>query len=212
LTWGRPLPEETPVHEKALLLQNEILKFLKIFSWEKYLFSERLNFELADVGARTFSFAPAFESFFSSYARNVKVSGIEIDAYRRFTNLRTRRDYGEYYAKKVRYGEYFPQDFLKWEKSVDLVLMLHPFVTPEPHENWGLPQHTFKPDELFAHSFSLLRKKSGLMLLSSPNLEEFEIAKNLALKSGFVFLEESRWLPTLESIQKQPRLGALFAT
>ena len=191
-------------------MQNEIISFLRIFSWEKYLKARVSDLELADVGARTFAFAPALEKFFSNFVENTILNGIEIDAYRRFTNLRTRRDYGEFYASQVKRGRYFPQDFLAWKKPLDLVLLLHPFVTREPHENWGLPLKTFKPEKLFQHSRALLKERAGLLLLSSPNMEEFKIAKDLAFQSGFVFLEEGSWFPSKYSIQQQPRLGTLF--
>ncbi len=56
---------------------------------------------VADVGCRTFLFAPVIERCFAAHGLRVELHGIELDAFRRFTDLRTRQDHGRFYAALV---------------------------------------------------------------------------------------------------------------
>jgi SAM-dependent methyltransferase len=161
------------------------------------------------VGTRTFAIAPVIEKLFQKLNPTPEIHGFEVDAYRRFTNLRTRADYGQYYSRKVKNGYYHAGDFRSTEKKFDMIFNLHPFVTETAHVAWGLPLKVYDPVGLFSHCHRSLAH-SGLFLLSSPNEEEYVRALNLSASVGFNLIEEKKWFPTPGSSQKQPRHGALF--
>jgi len=211
---GRPISESEKTHNLAEEFQAELLEFFDLFSWP-FSKEDRPSAKgcvIADVGTRTFSSAPAIEKNFEKIYSEVEIHGYEIDAYRRFTNFRTRADYGHYYSKKVRKGFYHAEDFRKSSRKYDIILMLHPFVTPSAHLAWGLPLSLYDPRDLFAHCLRSLRGETGLFLLSSPREEEYEKAVDLTLSLGFELIDEKVWRPRQNSIQKQMRLGALFKT
>jgi hypothetical protein len=103
-------------------------------------------------------------------------------------------------------------DFLKWRKPLDLVLMLNPFVTKTPLMAWGLPLRHYAPAKLFSHAYERLKNQNGVMLLSSPFEDEFEIAKELALNAGFGLGEEGTWHFSETTFQKQSRYGVVCYT
>jgi hypothetical protein len=211
LTWGRPISPSTKLHPQAKRFQTELTEFLKAFSWQNYLTPSQLQkLTIADVGTRTFSSVLSFEEVFQLQTQSLELHGFEIDAYRRFTNFRTRADYGKYYAARVKAGYFHAVDFTTWSGHFDLIAMLHPFVTPEPLQAWGLPLKEFKPQLLFDHAAKNLLPSQGLLLLSSPNDDEFQKSLQLANNSGFWLLEKRQWAPQKGSLQKQPRLGALL--
>lgn len=208
LDFRLPLPDAEKNHPLTKRMQDEIEEFLRLFDWPIKASSD--SFVIADVGTRTFSTAPVFDRLFREKNRNVEVHGIEIDAYRRFTNFRSRADYGHYHASQIPRGFYHPTDFTKWNQECDVIALLHPFVTAEPLLRWGLPLAELKPERIFNHAAQLLLPKKGVLLLSCPNEEEFEIASELASGSGFKLLQKKNWHPQLGSLQTQPRWGALF--
>jgi len=222
LRWRFPLGEKR-VHEMAVSLQSELNSFIRQFNWsivkfpsEKHIdgpkSSPKASLRVADVGARTFVLAPVFERLFADLGFPSEIHGIEVDAFRRFTNFRSRADYGHYYAKLVKHGEYHAMDFLKWTQDLDVIFLLHPFVTKEPLVQWGLPTRFFQPDKLLAHCVSTLRNRRGRLLLSCPTEEEFEIATRLLVQNGMKLTERHDWHPEKENakIQKQSRLGGMF--
>jgi len=209
IRWGKPIPENEPVHGMADVFQGELEEFLESFVGLDQV-SFRKNIVVADVGTRTFSSAPVIEKVFRKQGLESEIHGYEIDAYRRFTNLRTRAAYGQYYAKKIRNGFYHAADFRETQVKFDVILMLNPFVTKKTHLAWGLPLNNYAPENLFFHCYNSLRKGTGLFLISSPNQQEFEMALKLSVSSGFTLCEEKQWYPATHSLQRQPRLGALF--
>lgn len=207
MKWSRPLRENERTHPLAINLQIEILNFLDAFNWNLLLKNKNTKLTVADVGARTFSFAPAFEELLAGLGFSSELFGIELDAYRRFTNFHTRADYGHYYARQVEKGEYIVGDFLKWQKQCDVIFLLNPFVSVEPLLSWGLPLSNFKPVEIFRHAFDQLEDKFGILIVSSPTREECQEALRIAKAVGFKFVETQNWAPTSSSIQRQPRFG-----
>lgn len=166
---------------------------------------------VADVGARTFNLARPLDLLCRSLKLDPEIHGIELDGYRRYRSLRTRADYGKFHAQTIANGYFHVMDFLDWTKPLDLVVLLNPFVTLFPLKAWGLPKKYFQPERLFKHAASLLEERQGLMLLSSPNEEEFRLALALANRFGLDAVESQEWKPGPQHIQRQPRFGCLLS-
>lgn len=215
LRYSRPLKEDAPIPAMDFRVQNEFKEFLNLFRWEEILSSlpEKGVLRVADVGARNFCFAPVIDECFKSIGRELQLSGIEIDSYRRLSNFHTRFDYGMFYANLCRHAEFHPIDFLKFNQTLDFAFLLNPFVTNEPTVRWGLPLSALKPSDFFAHAYRLLEPKKGIALVSSPSIEEFELVLEFALKQGFKLgppEEEVVWRPHERSQQKKPRYGIVL--
>lgn len=209
IQFPRPLPFSMPIPKQETQFQEEVREFLNQLSWDRFLFKKNKPWRVADVGAKNFSLAPLIDELFLEKNLEVEIHGIEIDAFRRLSNLHTRADYGRYFASKARMARYHSIDFLEFSKPLDLILMLNPFVTPEPLQAWGLPLKHFRPSALFDHASKLLKAQKGFAILSSPNEKEFQIASDLAIKAGFLLGAPTHWEPRANSIQKKPRFGRL---
>lgn len=206
LRWGRRVdPQKLPRVDARV--QGEIREFLDCF--DPKVFVPLWDIVACDVGARNFATGPVIDDFFAKLGISAEIHGIEIDAFRRLADLRTRADYGYYYARQMRRGFFHPTDFLRWDKQVDVAFVLNPFVTMEPLLDWGLPGRLFTPEKFFDHLVELI-KPTGLMVLSAPNEEEFAEALKLASERGFLTLQTVRWEPRADSAQRKPRLGVIL--
>ncbi len=190
-------------------LANEVIAFLERFDWPAPT-EEHAFLTIADVGCRNFFLAPALDSFFRARGWEPALHGIEIDAYRRLSNLRTRRQYGEFYAAQVPQAEFHAMDFLKWKSGLDCILLLHPFVKARSVLAWGLPLKVLRPEAIFQHAAEKLIP-GGLMLVSSPTPEELELSVRFALDAGLAPLQSAEWKPGPDATQSRPRLGVLFS-
>ena len=199
------------IPRRDLNLQIEFQEFLQLFDW-KPLLSEfkKTKPTVADIGARNFVFAPIIDQLLKEHSIEGSIHGIEIDAYRLLWGFHTRKDWGEFYARKARHAIYYPMDFLLWRTAIHLGFMLNPFVSKEPLLAWGLPMSQLKPEALFNHAFTCLKPHNGVLILSCPSEEEFELARVLAKAARFTEGQKTLWKPKEISIQKKPRYGLVL--
>lgn len=206
-----PGPAPKGATDEDRLLQLELEQFLSQFSWPDLLSSHSGPVvRLLDVGARNFFLAPVLQRFVKSCHKSPELHGIELDPYRRLSNLSTRWDYGRYYAQAVENGFFHPQDFLSWKQPAHGILLLNPFVTTYPQIKWGLSLECFKPHQIFRHAFNLTRLFGGFVIVSFPSPLEKVIGLEMAIACGFEIADEVVWKPSAQSLQKKPRLGFLL--
>lgn len=187
LTVQAPLPAD--IH-----FQNEMRNFFSLYDWKTHLNDKPKDgqFKVLDVGARNFSLAPVFHSLFTKERFRPEVHGIEIDAYRRMRNFRTRYDYAKYFTSIVPDSCFHACDFLEWSGTADCVFALNPFVTTSPLLAWGLPLKNFRPEAFFEKAASVLPPALGLLFVTNPSEEEVEITRQ-HLKKDFALLEQHTW-------------------
>lgn len=190
--------------------QNELIEFLSSVRWDLVITPSEPAWECLDVGAKNFAAGPVLDRVFHGLGATAYIRGIEIDAFRRSRDLRSRADYARHFVQKMRNASFHNMNFLDWWKPARGIVMLNPFVTFEPHLKWGLPSRTFAPAELFAHSRTLLQSTGGWLLTSSPTEHEREIVEGLARENKFQRLQQLVWSPGPQTLQRQPRLGALW--
>jgi len=210
LKWGRPLPATTPIPERHRRLAAELLGFFQKFPWEDILKNTPSKLVIADIGARNFSAARGIEKLYEIYGKKAAIHGIEIDAYRRLVDFRTRADWGHYHASQIKNGHYHAMDFLDWQAPLDVAFFLNPFVTHSPLLAWGLPLTRFAPERLFQHCHKLLKRRHGVVVLSSPDEEEKALCMRWASTTGFQLVSQHNWFPENDSIQKDPRMGSVW--
>lgn len=209
IRFEKNLPQDfqIPISEKKF--QEEIEEFLNKLDFHKLFLEPKSQYVVCDVGAKNFSLAPVLDRYLRENQKTGEIHGIELDAYRRLSDFRTRLDYARFFSKQAREAYFHPIDFLNFEKNSDVILMLNPFVSKAPLLAWGLPLKYLKPTELFIHAAELLREKKGALVLSSPSEDEFEIASKLATRAGFQLGMPVLWHPKPQSVQKKPRFGRL---
>lgn len=199
-----PIREVRPVDLK---LAEETASFLLAFNWPV---PGPRPCRVLDVGAKNFFLALAADRFEPIWGKDFELHGIELDAYRRYPNLRARADYGRYYAAQSSRGTYHAMDFLAWEAPADIILLLHPFVLPRSVLAWGLPLRFLQPSQLVGHAWHLLRP-GGLLLTSSPTQSELTSLNDLTSKlDGCTEIETKKWSPCPETAQQTWRFGTLF--
>jgi hypothetical protein len=197
LRWGRKIDAQKAARLDAPL-QADFEAFLARFDWRDALapFAPGQRLNVADVGCRTFLFAPVLERHLQALGFRATLHGIELDAYRRFTDLRTRADYGHFYAASVEAGHFHARDVLDFRTELDIIFLLDPFVALDPLLSWGLPRSHFAPARIFAHLRTLLSPGRAVLVTSNPSEDERDITRALAEAEGFRCREEHRWEPT----------------
>jgi SAM-dependent methyltransferase len=190
-------------------LGDEVLSFISLFHWPDKTSKSPARPVVVDIGCRTFFLAPALDRFFRELGYQPEIHGVEIDAFRRMRDFRTRKEWGDFFASTISNGNFHAMDFLQWEKPVDFALLLNPFVLERSVLAWGLPLRFLQPE-------ALLRKckdqmvPGGRLLISAPTAKELAESVRLAARVGFKKLQTANWQPTESSIQTRPRLGVLF--
>ncbi|OGH99896.1 MAG: hypothetical protein A2039_04465 [Candidatus Melainabacteria bacterium GWA2_34_9] len=115
----------------------------------------------------------------SASARNpLFLDGIEIDAFRVYSDFHTRYDYAQYYIKNLANTRYITKDFLQHNEKYDYIIWFFPFVTEFPLQEWGLPLSKFKPSEMLKHAYDSLNS-GGKMLIVNQDEKEYAIQENL---------------------------------
>lgn len=132
---------------------------------------------ILDIGSKNWFYAKGEYDFFKEISSNIKLDGVELDAYRLYSNFYSREEVAKYYIKGIN-ANYISGNLLDISEKYDYIVWILPFVLPEPHSYWGLPKKYFYPEKLLAHAYSLL-KTSGEMLIINQGAEEANAQKQL---------------------------------
>lgn len=120
-----------------------------------------------DIGCKNGAYFPALGSFTGS-----GWNGIELDAYRRYWNLASRRDHGCFIAKPFD-CHYISGSLLNFKPSqpYQLITWFLPFVVESPLNAWGLPRRFYQPTALLQHAYQLLAPGGTLLILNQGEWE-----------------------------------------
>lgn len=129
-----------------------------------------------DIGSKNWEYVRGEYKFFKQYAKDLKLDGVEIDAYRLYSNFYSRYEYAKFYTRDLEGANYYPDDLLNIQGEYDYIVWFLPFVTKYPLKRWGLPEKFFMPERLLEHAYGLLRKE---MLIVNQGEKEAEIQKKL---------------------------------
>ncbi len=121
-----------------------------------------------DVGAKNGATLPGLATFGGTW------DAIEVDAHRRYWNLRTRRAVGEAMAGAFPGCRFLAADVRTLTGSYDLVTWFLPFVFADPHRAWGLSARLFDPAGTLAHVVSLVAPGGTLFLVNQGEAEAEE--------------------------------------
>ena len=163
-----------------------------------------------DVGSQNFVYAPALSLFFSRWnaaaPRAVRLSGIEVDPFRRYLHFHTRRDLAEYYASLVPPCEYLVGDFLRFPFAgrFHAITCFRPFLAAQPLVQAGLPLSLLRPEEALRRALELLEPQ-GRLILSFQSEAEAEGAQELFGKLGVAAGRLRRWDPPSGAVERRPQ-------
>lgn len=121
-----------------------------------------------DVGAKNGALLPGLATFGGAW------DVVEVDAHRRYWNLRTRRAVGEAVAGAFPGCRFLAADVRSLTGRYDLVTWFLPFVFPAPHHAWGLPAALFDPVGTLRHVCGLLAPGGTLFIVNQGEAEAEE--------------------------------------
>lgn len=163
--------------------------------------------KVLDIGSKNWFYASGEWSFYKygGGEREIFLDGIEIDAFRVYSDFHTRYDYAQFYIKNLPNTRYITKDFMEHNDKYDFIVWFFPFVTEFPLLEWGLPLSRFKPAEMLRHAYECLNE-NGKILIVNQDETEYEIQEelirdlNLAyeklgeFKNSFVEFERKRYV------------------
>ena len=141
-------------------------KYVKEILERHFLKSQKAQLQVLDIGCKNWFYAKGEYEFFSEFSSDFMLDGVEIDAYRLYSNFYSRYEVAKFYIKDLKNVNYIAGNLLNIDKKYDYIIWFLPFVTYEPHKFWGLPKKHFCPEKLLSHAVSLLNDGGQMMILN----------------------------------------------
>lgn len=150
--------------------------------------TSRTSLRALDIGCKNWFYAKGEYEFFKSISDNVILDGVELDAYRLYSNFYSRYEVAKFYTKDLQGVNYIAGNLLDLEEKYDYITWFLPFVLIKPLMYWGLPKKYFCPEKLLEKAYSLLND-GGEMLIINQGEEEACAQKKLFDKLGVLYEE-----------------------
>lgn len=137
-----------------------------------------------DIGSKNWEYVKGEYTFFKQYTENLHLDGVEIDAYRLYSNFYSRYEVAKFHIKNLEGVSYYPDNLLNIVGNYDYIVWFLPFITEYPLQKWGLPRKFFMPEKLLEHAYKILKKE---MLIINQGKEEANIQECLLKKMNISF-------------------------
>lgn len=131
-----------------------------------------------DVGSKTWSYLPGLAAYLQQHRPNYRLTGVELDGYRLYTDGYTRQQYAQALAAFYPQAQYRLADACTVFGPFHGISLLLPFVLPETHRAWGLPTPFFQPATLLRH-LVLQLAEGGVLLIINLTKAEQEVQQTL---------------------------------
>jgi SAM-dependent methyltransferase len=163
-----------------------------------------------DVGCKNFEYAPGLLAAFAPFTADrsrLRLTGIELDAYRVYSSLHSRADAAEYFLGLARdlgfTGDhrFLAGDVLDHHDRYDCVTWFSPFLTLYPLLRWGLARDQLRPAALIRHVVARVAP-GGLLVVVNQEPEEDEIQRALFRDLG---IEAESFVVTSKFPRKYPQ-------
>lgn len=130
-----------------------------------------IQIKALDIGSKNWFYAKGEYEFFNSFCNNFYLDGVEIDAYRLYSNFYNRYEVAKYHTKSLKNTKYIAGNLLDLKDKYDYIIWFLPFVLIEPHKAWGLPKNYFYPKRLLKHAYNLLNTGGQLLIINQGDIE-----------------------------------------
>ena len=130
--------------------------------------------KILDIGSKNWFYAKGEYEFFQSFCPKFTLDGIEIDAYRLYSNFYTRYEVAKFYTRNLKNTNYIAGNLLNLETKYNYIIWFLPFVLKEPLIAWGLPLKHFCPEKLLQHAYNLLAPNGEMLIINQGELEAQE--------------------------------------
>ena len=168
--------------DSELIKRNKLENSYTQAVLEKYFSkSRKQKLNVLDIGCKNWFYAKGEHEFFASFCDDFRLDGVEIDAFRLYSNFYNRYEVAKYYTKGLKNTNYIAGNLLDLKDKYDYIIWFLPFVVYEPHKYWGLPKKYFYPEKLLDHAYNLLNP-NGEMLIVNQGEKEFETQKEFLKK------------------------------
>lgn len=171
-----------------LIERNKLENFYTMDILDQAFTKRGENLRVLDIGCKNWFYAKGEYDFFKSFCNNFQLDGVELDAFRLYSNFYNRYEVAKFYTKGLENTNYIAGNLLDLSEKYDYIIWFLPFVVYEPHKYWGLPKKYFYPEKLLKHANSLLNE-NGQMLIVNQGEKEYEIQKHLLNKIGISYKE-----------------------
>ena len=132
---------------------------------------EKQSISVLDIGCKNWFYARGEYKFFESFCSDIKFDGVELDAYRLYSNFYNRYETAKYYTRGLKNTHYIVGNLLDIKNKYDYILWFLPFVIEEPLVKWNLPKKFFCPEKLLAHAYSLLQVGGQMLIINQGEIE-----------------------------------------
>jgi hypothetical protein len=141
----------------------------------------------ADIGPSHWFYVQALHAVLKWYecpkGRQVVLNGFEVDPYRVYADLHSRWDHARAHMRGLQDVQYLPYRFRRQPGGFDLITMYYPFVFPDDHLKWGLPEILFDPEGLLCDAWESL-KPGGVLVIVNQGEKEHRAQKSMLLQAG----------------------------
>lgn len=144
--------------------------------------NDKISIRVLDVGCKNWSYVGGEYSYFNKIYHEVVLDGVELDAYRLYSNFYSRYETAKYYTKDLKNTNYIVDDVINLNDKYDFIIWILPFITVYPLQYWGLPKKYFCPEKLLNHVYINLLNENGQLLIINQGQEEAELQKDLLVK------------------------------
>ena len=167
------------VEKNSKLIERNKLENLYTMDVLDQAFAKRgENLRVLDIGCKNWFYVKGEYDFFKSFCNNLQLDGVELDAFRLYSNFYNRYEVAKFYTKGLENTNYITGNLLDLSEKYDYIIWFLPFVVYEPHKYWGLPKKYFYPEKLLKHANSLLNE-NGQMLIVNQGEKEYEVQKQM---------------------------------
>ena len=156
-------------------MENLYTKSVLESGFEKKVFS---SVKVLDIGCKNWFYAKGEYEFFNSFCDEIFLDGVEIDAYRLYSNFYSRYEVAKFHIKNLKNTHYIKGNLLDLSENYDYIIWFLPFIFKKSHILWGLPEKYFYPEKLLKHAFELL-ENNGQMLIINQGEKEAQMQENM---------------------------------
>lgn len=151
--------------------------------------SAKENLNALDIGCKNWYYLQGEHRFFNEFSANFQMDGVELDAYRLYSNFYSRYETAKFFMKDFDNVNYIADNLLNLKGGYDYIIWILPFVLKEPLTAWGLPKRFFMPEKLLEHAYSLLNKNGQMLILNQKEIEaqaQKELLEKLNIKYEYL--------------------------